>query len=216
MISREEMKEVGPPSSYHAIRAQATKDSNLTVRSPEDGVNIWSHKDVVSYYNDRAMTTNPESRIAVFLPCAGPKPYCISVSHKTYLYALRDWLDHMDIYVLSEPMTIVPYQLSDEYPAANYDYNPKYETEASKEIFVSRLSSWLTKFLPAYERKVMIYRNSGAGTHYREILASSIDACKSPDKKFDEIVCNDYTDPEAARIRSEITKLGLQPTRGTL
>jgi len=209
------MKKIGPPSTKFSIRSTLSPQSDLTVRTPQDGVTIWNHKDVESFFNDRVMKWKPQSGVAAFLPCAVEKPYCISRSHKTYLYALREWIDGLDVYVLSEPMTVVPYELCDEYPAANYDYDPRLETEASKEIFASRLSPWLSEFLPHYERRVMIYRNSIAGRHYRHVFATSLDLCEASDKDFDEIACEDYSDIEAERIKSILLDVHLFETGRT-
>jgi len=134
------------------------------------------------------------------------KPYCVSRSHKTYFYAMRDLLDDLDVFVLSEPMTIVPYQYCDEYPVAYYDYppTPTILTDTSNKIFRSRLSTWLGIFLPHYEQRIIIYRDSSAGIHYKEMFVSSVDQSGVVDQGFDEIVCQDYSDEESERIRSRL------------
>ena len=138
----------------------------LTVNSFEDGVKIWYHKDVINFYQRRAMKWQPKYDTAVFLPCSANKPYPYSPSHKKgYLRALLPILRQIDLFVVSEPMIIVPYCYSDEYPVHSYDYNPyKFYigklsnplARESRDIFVDRLSSWISKYHDEYRKKILI------------------------------------------------------------
>jgi len=197
------MKRIGPPSSPSLIRSRTVAKPDLTVHSPEDGIAIWNHRDVLSFFTNTALKVTPQSQIAIFLPCAVEKPYCVSQSHRTYFYAMRDLLDDLDLYVLSEPMTIVPYQHCDEYPVACYDFPPKPTilTDTSDKIFRSRLSTWLGIFLPHYEQRIIIYRDSSAGMHYKEIFTGSVGQSGAVNQGFDEIICREYSDEESRRIR---------------
>jgi len=104
---------------------KAIPHPDLTVKSYEDGLRIWNHRDVKSFFNEKSMNWKPQRECSVFLPCSATKPYPISPSHKRgYLKALFPALDKIDIFVISEPMGVVPYYFSDEYPVKDYDYDP--------------------------------------------------------------------------------------------
>jgi predicted RNA-binding protein len=70
---------------------------------------------------------------------------------------LRPCSDRIDLFVVSEPMTIVPYFYSDEYPIAHYDFNPyKFDSPAARSIFMDRLGAWVGKYHFQYENKIML------------------------------------------------------------
>ena len=157
--------------------------AELTVNSFEDGVKIWNHKDVTYFYQERAMKWQPKYDTAVFLPCSAHKPYPYSPSHKKgYLRALRPILKQTDIFVVSEPMIIVPYCFSDEYPVHSYDYNP-YKffigklsnplVRKSREIFVDRLAQWISKYHNKYIKRILILPSSWHLKIFKSALRAS-------------------------------------------
>ncbi len=95
-----------------------------------------------------------------------------------YLKALEPYLDDLDIFVVSESLGVVPYCYSDTYPVTSYDYDPysffinhlsNLKAQNSREVFVERVSKWLTKYHPKYRKKILmlpkswhlkIYRNA--------------------------------------------------------
>ncbi len=73
------------------------------------------------------------------------------------------------MFVVSEPMVIVPYCYSDEYPVDSYEYNPYHFfigklsnplARRSLEIFVDRLASWIKKYHDRYEKRILILPKS--------------------------------------------------------
>lgn len=148
------------------LKEKRRPSAELTVSSFEDGVKIWNHKDVITFFREKAMKWEPRYDTAVFLPCFAGKPYPYSPSHKKgYLRALLPILKQIDLFVVSEPMVIVPYCYSDEYPVHSYDYNPnKFYmgnlsnplARESRDIFVVRLSSWISKYHEKYSKKILI------------------------------------------------------------
>src|SRR2546426_1364984 len=100
-------------------------DTSLTVKSINDGLQIWNNKAVLAFWNNRAMTWRPKRTSAVFIPCSAQKPYPYSRSHMGgYLKALLPYLDFIDLFAVSEPMGVVPYSYADEYPINSYEYDP--------------------------------------------------------------------------------------------
>lgn len=159
------------PEKLKAIVTEATRIrtkpvEKLFVRSFEDGVKIWDDEDVKSFFYSKSMKWQPKNEIAVFLPCSAWKPYPYSPSHKYgYLKALFPYLDRVDLFVVSEPMTVVPYCYSDEYPVDSYDYNPdKFFLGKRREplvkkalsIFTSRLATWIKTFHTLYQLRILI------------------------------------------------------------
>ena len=146
-------------------RYRKPPSSELTVHNFEEGVKIWDNEDVKSFFFLKSMNWQPRNEIAVFLPCSASKPYPYSDSHRDgYLKALLPYFDRIDLLVVSEPMGIVPYSYSDEYPVDSYDYNP-YKffigkrddplVEKALQIFTSRLALWIEKFHESYELRIL-------------------------------------------------------------
>lgn len=166
MLTNEELR------SIVARSRRDTKDPlpELTVHNFQEGVAIWDNKDVKTFFFQKSMNWQPKNKIAVFLPCAAGKPYPYSDSHRNgYLKALLPYLDRIDLFVVSEPMGIVPYCYSNEFPADSYDYDP-YEFFIGKlgeplvkkalEIFTSRLAFWIKKFHESYRLRILILPKS--------------------------------------------------------
>jgi len=163
-----------------ATSIQTKPVEKLVVRSLEDGVKIWNDEDVKNFFYRKSMEWQPKNKIAVFLPCSAWKPYPYSRSHKDgYLKALFPYLDRLDIFVVSEPMTVVPYCYSDEYPVDSYDYDPykffigKLRKPIVKEalnIFTSRLATWIKRFHTLYALRILILpKNWHLGIFYKSL-----------------------------------------------
>lgn len=162
MLTSEKLKVI----VTEATRVQTKPVEKLVVRSFEDGVKIWDDEGVKGFFYDKSMEWQPKNRIAVFLPCSAWKPYPYSPSHKDgYLKALLPYLDHVDLFVVSEPMTVVPYCVSNEYPVDSYDYDPykffignlrKPHVKKALDIFTSRLATWIKKYHTLYQLRILI------------------------------------------------------------
>lgn len=166
MITAEQIKQIVNSS----VRKRESPIEKLTVKSFEDALGIWHNPDVLDFYENKAMKWLPKHDTAVFIPCSAWKPYFYSQSHKNgYLKALLPYIDTIDMFVVSEPMGIVPYCYSDEYPVKSYDYDPyKYFigelsnplAKQALNIFIERLSKWITKHNSHYSKKILILPKS--------------------------------------------------------
>ncbi len=152
------------------LKISFTPKHELAVENFTDGLNIWSHKDVLSFWQRVALRWRPQNDTAVFIPCSAHKPYPYSKSHRDgYLKALLPYLDKIDLFAISEPMGVVPYHYADEYPVQSYEYDPNKFfigklhhplVQASLDIFCSRLSIWIRKFDLLYRKKILILPKS--------------------------------------------------------
>lgn len=161
--------------------ARVLPSKDLVVSSNEEGVRIWDHKDVKGFFVNKAMTWKPSAENAVFIPCAWAKPYLISSSHRQgYLQALQPFLDRIDLFVVSEPMTIVPYCYSDEYPIAYYDFNPyNFDSDSARAIFMDRVGTWIQKYHPRYKKRILILT-----WQYREKFLQTLSRVQIPHTEY--------------------------------
>lgn len=176
MLTTEQLRQIVVSN----IRKRVKPIEKLTVKSFEDALRIWHDEDVLYFYENKAMHWEPKNAVSVFIPCAAWKPYYYSQSHKDgYLKALLPYLDKIDLFVVSEPLAIVPYCYSDEYPVKSYDYNPhkyfigKLANPLAKQaltIFTERLGEWILKYHTYYKKKILILPKSW---HLKVFLAAS-------------------------------------------
>jgi len=151
-------------------RVRKSPVSSLTVTSFKKGPKIWNLKPVKKFFFEKSLKWVPRNDVAVFIPCSAWKPYPYSQSHKYgYLKALRPALEKIDLFVVSEPMGIVPYCYSDEYPVDRYDYDPnrffigklrKPLVRKALEIFTDRLAMWIKKYHNKYKKRILILPKS--------------------------------------------------------
>ena len=95
--------------------------------------------------------------IALYLPCSKHKPYSKSFMQLKIRRMLYKWglIDYVQIYIVSEPLVLVPYQLEKLFPAAHYDYPPERVSNDEIEIYIKVLREILKKLRQAH--KVHIY-----------------------------------------------------------
>ncbi len=121
----------------------------LVVRSVADGIRALSHPAIVSQHEE-TLRLEPEQQLAVLLPCADTKPFPESPSHKHgYLPALHA-LD-VDLWVVSEPLGVIPYDWVRRWPNAHYDFPPRFVRGEGRAILVSRLRGWLAAVGAKYD-----------------------------------------------------------------
>lgn len=162
MITKQELKKILKDGD----RYKKKPVPELTVTSFEEGVEIWDHPDVLKFFREKSMKWEPQNETTVFLPCSAHKPYFYSQSHYNgYLPVLLPYLDEIDILVISEPMGVVPYCYTNEYPVDSYDYNPKEYfignlrrplVKKARRKFVERIAESLNKYNEKYEKKILI------------------------------------------------------------
>jgi len=120
------------------------------VKSEEDGVETLNHPDITKNWR-KSLKVEPTHKRAVLVPCAATKPFPDSPSHKHgYLKGLEG--KNVDIYIVSEPLGIVPYEWSRSYPNDAYDFPPKHLTGEAKDILIDRFSEWGKKVAPKYNK----------------------------------------------------------------
>ena len=112
-----------------------------------------SHPQISSNHR-KALKVKPKHKVAVLLPCAGTKPFPESPSHKHgYLPALKG--KKADVYVVSEPLGVVPYEWSDTYPNNAYDFPPQYLRGRAFDLLVKRVGEWLDSVGKKYDKLVL-------------------------------------------------------------
>jgi hypothetical protein len=125
----------------------------FVVRSPAEGAKLIKHAEITANHK-RSLKVKPKHRTAVLVPCAGTKPFPQSPSHKHgYLPALEG--RKADVYVVSEPLGVVPYAWSDTYPNNAYDFPPTHLRGAAFDLLVERVGEWMDKVGARYKRIVL-------------------------------------------------------------
>ena len=143
------------------------KDNHLS-QSP------FKHPDVTLYHKYLLNVWEPRfSDYSILMPCTQVKPYSKSVTHRmmiSYINSLRKYNCLVELYSISEPMIIVPYEYEELYPLANYDFPPKLMVEWEKELMANLLSKALVKIVKytKYEVIAVLPR------HHRSILERSL------------------------------------------
>lgn len=119
------------------------------VRSPRQGLRAIKHPLIVKN-RKKAHRFKPKHKKAVLVPCAGTKPFPEAPSHKHgYLKGLKG--KKLDLFVVSEPLGIVPYAWSREYPQTGYDFPPKHLRGAARAELVDRIGDWFCLVAPKYQ-----------------------------------------------------------------
>jgi predicted RNA-binding protein len=145
------------------------RKKKFIVRSVSQGLSVIQHKDITDNWK-KSLKVKPKSKIAVLLPCAATKPFSESPSHKHgYLKALGD--KKVDLYIVSEPLGIVPKQWETKYPNADYDYPPKYLKGEARKLLSERIGEWFSKVYPKYDK---VY--SALPGHHQKLVNDSTDA----------------------------------------
>jgi predicted RNA-binding protein len=153
------------------------RKKKFIVRSPAQGLKVIQHKDITDNWK-KSLRVRPKHRVAVLLPCAATKPFAESPSHKYgYLKALGD--KDVDLYVVSEPLGIIPYAWQDKYPNADYDYPPKHLKGKARKLLSDRIGEWFKKIYPKYDT---VY--SALPGHHQKLVNDSTD------KKLKEVTIN--------------------------
>jgi len=133
-------------------------------------VELW-HRFLINYIPYRP------AQYALILPCTRVKPYRLSATHLLAEKRLRaHGLESLvDVYIMSEPMVLVPRCLDIYYPFANYDYSPRELDEYHRMKFVSILKKVIPNLARAYRLIVSVLPRHHAGI-LREALSSTTEA----------------------------------------
>jgi predicted RNA-binding protein len=126
------------------------KTPTFTVQSPQQGLKVLQHKDIVRNWRN-SLNVEPQHRTAVLVPCSATKPFYDSPSHLYgYIPALQR--KKVDVFIVSEPLGIVPYQFSAFYPNNDYDFPPKHVKGETRELLVDRFAEWFNRIGSQYDR----------------------------------------------------------------
>lgn len=149
---------------------------NIVIRKNGDrhSPNPFKHPDVALYHKFLLDVWEPKfSDYSVLMPCTQIKPYRKSITHRmmiSYINSLRRHNCLVELYSISEPMIIVPYEYEELYPLANYDFPPKLMEKWEKELMANLLSKALVKIVKRtkYEIIAVLPR------HHKSILERSL------------------------------------------
>jgi len=147
---------------------KTSRKKKFIVKSEQQGLDVIKHKDITDNWK-KSLKVRPKHRVAVLLPCSATKPFAESPSHKHgYLKALGE--KNVDLYVVSEPLGIIPYAWQDKYPNADYDYPPKYLKGEARKLLSERIGKWFEKIYPKYDK---VY--SALPGHHQRLVNDSTD-----------------------------------------
>jgi len=184
--------------------------AGLVVSGPVSAQRAMDHPAVVKQHK-RTLKRRRKYKVAVLLPCAGHKPYRDSPSHRlTYCPALEG--KKVDVWVVSEPMGVFPYEWSDEFPNDAYEFAPKHVKGKVREQLVERIRHWMEKQGPKYDRVFLalpqhhmkLVLAASDGVDGLNLIPASIAACKESGKcpaNFDQVTTHAYRDYLRRKIR---------------
>jgi predicted RNA-binding protein len=157
----------------------------LRVTGQKSAVRALRHRAVTAQHK-RALQRRRRHAVAVLIPCAGTKPYRESPSHAGgYCPALEG--KDVDVWVVSEPMGVIPYDWSDEYPNESYEFPPKHVKGEAREILVDRIRQWLERQGVKYDEVYLALTDHHMGLVCEaaaevdadlELVDASIGACR--------------------------------------
>jgi hypothetical protein len=158
-------------------------DPDLVVTGRSSAKRAMDHK-AVKKQHERSLRKRRKHKVAVLVPCAQQKPYRESRSHRLgYLPALEG--KKVDVWVVSEPMGVFPYEWSDEYPNDAYEFAPEHVKGEVREQLVERIRAWVerhgTKYdriflaLPGHHMALVCDASGGLKVNYYD---ASISACR--------------------------------------
>ena len=99
--------------SRHVPRGRVLQCNSLSIRS-DPIIREWTRKISSEYVPHKS-----RQKLLILLPCSAKKPYRISRSHKKYRYEIGN-ISATEISITS-PLGLVPRELEELWPAANYD-----------------------------------------------------------------------------------------------
>lgn len=140
-----------PVRPFRKVRmAENPSRQRFLVRSIKQGLDLIRHPAIRKNFA-KALCWRPKNRIAVLVPCAGTKPFPKAPSHKQgYLAALDG--KKADLWVVSEPLGVVPYEWNSTWPNDAYDYPPKFLRGQAWDELAERVAEWLAKVAPKYQK----------------------------------------------------------------
>ncbi|MHA1616230.1 MAG: DUF5591 domain-containing protein [Candidatus Njordarchaeales archaeon] len=144
------------PRGYYLVRLWGRTDHNeicsYIFAEPGDillkGDNLFTHPLIRIYHEYLLEIWRPiPFPIALYLPCSKHKPYSRSFMQLKIRRMLhkRELSKYVQVYIVSEPLVLVPAQIETLFPAAHYDYPPEKVSEDEKNIYVTLLRKILRR-----------------------------------------------------------------------
>lgn len=120
------------------------------VTSPAQGLKVIKDPAITANWR-KSLAWRPKHRTAVLVPCAATKPFPEAPSHKSgYLKGIG--AKKVDVWVVSEPLGIIPYSWSRKWPNDSYDFPPEHLQGAAYELLAERMGEWFDRVAPKYEK----------------------------------------------------------------
>ncbi|MEA3379086.1 MAG: DUF5591 domain-containing protein [Nanoarchaeota archaeon] len=138
----------------------------------------------------------------LLIPCAWGKPYSQSYIHYLIIQELSKLPFYKKIHqVIMSNAGIIPREFEEDYPFMSYDWNPIYETEETKKMYLEVTKKRILKYLERHAKdykKVFIYfrresEEEEAAVKACEKLNLDYTICLSK-KTFQNLDQKDYTD----------------------
>ncbi|HWQ19558.1 MAG TPA: archaeosine synthase subunit alpha [Methanotrichaceae archaeon] len=143
------------PGQTAALRLLDQEHAYLEARTPQHRHSILYANTAeslsrveVTRFADRVLSRYkaPRSDVLLLLPCSARKPYSKSRSHRLFEMTLGSKRKYLHELILTSPLALVPRELEEVYPAANYD-----TPVTGRWDLVER--AWLLRCLDAYLEK---------------------------------------------------------------
>ena len=159
------------------VRRNPPGDPTYLVRSPAQGLAVIRHPEITANY-ERSLRWKPKHRKAILVPCAGTKPFPDSPSHRSgYLKALEG--KKADLFVVSEPLGVVPYSWSRRAPQNDYDYPPEYLRGEAHDLLAERIARWFDRVGSKYSEIVLALPG-----HHSRLVEKALDFLEADPAKI--------------------------------
>lgn len=157
-----------PPRKDKGVKRKRNPQPKFRVRSPKQGLKTIKHADITKNF-EKALRFKPKHRRAVLVPCAQTKPFPDAPSHRDgYLKALKG--KKVDVFVVSEPLGVVPYAWSREYPNAHYDFPPHHLRGQAHDLLARRVAQWLDVVGRKYDQITL-----ALPAHHMDLVEEALD-----------------------------------------
>lgn len=162
------------------VSEPAANPPRFDVRSPAQGLRAIQHPEITKNW-ERSLRVKPKNKKAVLVPCAGTKPFPDAPSHKHgYMKALDG--KKLDVYVVSEPLGVVPYEWSRDYPQESYDFPPAHLQGQARDLLVDRIAAWFDRVAPKYEKVYL-----ALPAHHRRLALHALEQFDGPPTKIKDV-----------------------------
>lgn len=163
------------------------------------GDNLFFNDAVLLFFMKLMSEWQSSKKIALLMGCSAHKPYSKSFIHRKVISMLRrhNLSEYVQEYVIGEPMTVVPREWENVYPADSYDFPPEKLGDEGRRIFINRLNAFFRKAIAMHETFIVFAPN-----HHKKII---LEACNN---LFEPIVVpyNIYNLPKLLNALKEVVK----------